>query len=193
MFQCCFHGPNTIERVRESEKKKSLGVYQLRSFNSIDLHWASGRTVSSLYSTTTSISSSIKSYIFFSTTDRTISCCRRLFFSFSSKWCIFHISFIALLCISFIHFSSLVMPRLQFKDQQRQLSQVIRIQYEVCVCLCVCSLICGGVSLKYMLWVSFIMKHYVVYTLCSISVLCVSHESFTYMHIKYTCDYTVIV
>lgn len=122
-------------REWESEKKKSLGVYQLRSFNSIDLHWASGRTVSSLYSTTTSISSSIKSYIFFSTADRTISCCRRLFFSFSSKWCIFHISFIALLCISFIHFSSLVMPRLQFKDQQRQLSQVIRIQYEVCVCV----------------------------------------------------------
>lgn len=45
--------------------------------------------------------------------------------------------------------------------------------------------ICNGVSLKYMLRVSFVMKHYDVDTLCSISALCVSWLFFflLYVHI----------
>lgn len=55
--------------------------------------------------------------------------------------------------------------------------------------------ICNGVSLKYMLRVSFVMKHYDVDTLCSISALCVSWLFFSsflrpYMHIKTIVYYT---
>lgn len=55
--------------------------------------------------------------------------------------------------------------------------------------------ICNGVSLKYMLRVSFVMKHYDVDTLCSISALCVSWLFFfsslrPYMHIKTIVYYT---